>query len=118
MLAGYDVGPQPGMHSPSSQAQRFSELKSGTQFNVNALCRDYFGNTPPARDRAFLRSRVPGYIHFQDRAGGPIREYMRHGAEVHTTRCPIRMDGQRLYSEKGSPDLGEDTDRITMELIA
>lgn len=118
MLAGYDVGPQPGMHPPSSQTQRFSELKSGTQFKVNALCRDYLRNTPPARDRAFLRPRFPGHIHFQDRPRVPIREYMRDGADVHTTRCPIRIDGQRLYSEEGSPDLGEDTDRITTELIA
>jgi CoA:oxalate CoA-transferase len=41
-----------------------------------------------------------------------------NGTTYQTTRCPIRIDGQRLYSEKGSPDLGEDTDRITRELIA
>ncbi len=40
-----------------------------------------------------------------------------NGTTYRTTRCPIRIDGQRLYSEKGSPDLGEDTDRITRELI-
>jgi CoA:oxalate CoA-transferase len=40
-----------------------------------------------------------------------------NGTTYQTTRCPIRIDGQRLYSEKGSPDLGEDTDRITRELI-
>jgi crotonobetainyl-CoA:carnitine CoA-transferase CaiB-like acyl-CoA transferase len=34
-----------------------------------------------------------------------------------TTRCPIRIDGLRLYSEKGSPDLGEDTERITREFL-
>jgi CoA:oxalate CoA-transferase len=42
----------------------------------------------------------------------------RNGTTYRTTRCPIRIDGQRLYSEKGSPDLGEDTDHITGELIA
>jgi len=42
----------------------------------------------------------------------------RSGTVYQTTRCPIRIDGQRLYSEKGSPDLGEDTDRITTELMA
>jgi CoA:oxalate CoA-transferase len=41
-----------------------------------------------------------------------------NGTTYQTTRCPIRIDGQGLYSEKGSPDLGEDTDRITRELIA
>ena len=39
-----------------------------------------------------------------------------NGTTYRTTRCPIRIDGQRLYSEKGSPDLGEDTERITQEL--
>ena len=42
----------------------------------------------------------------------------RNGTTYRTTRCPIRIDGERLYSEKGSPNLGEDTDRITRELIA
>jgi len=42
----------------------------------------------------------------------------RSGTVYQTTRCPIHIDGQRLYSEKGSPDLGEDTDRITTELMA
>ena len=41
-----------------------------------------------------------------------------NGTTYRTTRCPIRIDGRRLYSEKGSPDLGEDTVRITKELIA
>jgi crotonobetainyl-CoA:carnitine CoA-transferase CaiB-like acyl-CoA transferase len=42
----------------------------------------------------------------------------RSGTVYQTTRCPIRIAGQRLYSEKGSPDIGEDTNRITTELIA
>jgi crotonobetainyl-CoA:carnitine CoA-transferase CaiB-like acyl-CoA transferase len=41
----------------------------------------------------------------------------RGGITYETTRCPIRIDGQRLYSEKGSPDLGEDTERITGEFF-
>jgi len=40
-----------------------------------------------------------------------------NGTTYRTTRCPIRIDGQRLYSEKGSPDLGEDTERITREFL-
>ncbi len=42
----------------------------------------------------------------------------RNGTTYRTTRCPIRIDGERLYSDKGSPDLGEDTERITREPIA
>jgi crotonobetainyl-CoA:carnitine CoA-transferase CaiB-like acyl-CoA transferase len=41
----------------------------------------------------------------------------RDRTNYRTTRCPIRIDGQRLYSEKGSPDLGEDTERITREFL-
>jgi crotonobetainyl-CoA:carnitine CoA-transferase CaiB-like acyl-CoA transferase len=40
------------------------------------------------------------------------------GTTYQTTRCPIRIDGRRLYSERGSPDLGEHTQRITRELLA
>jgi crotonobetainyl-CoA:carnitine CoA-transferase CaiB-like acyl-CoA transferase len=39
-----------------------------------------------------------------------------NGTTYRTTRCPIRIDGQRLYSDKGSPDLGEDNERIAAEL--
>ena len=33
-----------------------------------------------------------------------------------TTRCPIRIDGELLTSTKGSPKLGEHTDKILQEL--
>ncbi|WP_077002234.1 CaiB/BaiF CoA-transferase family protein [Variovorax sp. KK3] len=38
------------------------------------------------------------------------------GAAMQTTRCPIRIDGRRLYSERGAPRLGADTDAIAAEL--
>ena len=41
----------------------------------------------------------------------------RSGTTIQTTRCPIRIDGRILTSEKGSPDLGEDTARIAREMI-
>jgi crotonobetainyl-CoA:carnitine CoA-transferase CaiB-like acyl-CoA transferase len=40
-----------------------------------------------------------------------------NGTTYQTTRCPIRIDGRRLYSEEGSPDLGGDTGRITREFV-
>jgi len=40
-----------------------------------------------------------------------------NGAEVHTTRCPIRIDGERLYSEKAAPDTGEQNESIESEII-
>ena len=30
-----------------------------------------------------------------------------NGLEVRTTRCPIRVDGKLLISDKGAPQLGE-----------
>ncbi|GJM62896.1 CaiB/BaiF CoA-transferase family protein [Persicobacter diffluens] len=41
---------------------------------------------------------------------------MSDGYTFHTTRCPIRMDGERLFSEKGSPKLGEHTEAIIEDL--
>ncbi|MDA7416102.1 CaiB/BaiF CoA-transferase family protein [Xenophilus arseniciresistens] len=37
------------------------------------------------------------------------------GASLRTTRCPIRIDGQRLYSDRGAPRLGADTEAIARE---
>lgn len=34
------------------------------------------------------------------------------GARLTTTRCPIRIDGERLYSPVGSPKIGEHTEEI------
>jgi crotonobetainyl-CoA:carnitine CoA-transferase CaiB-like acyl-CoA transferase len=39
------------------------------------------------------------------------------GTTIRTTRCPIRIDGKILTSEKGSPDLGADNARIAKEMI-
>ncbi|RKF19783.1 CoA transferase [Alginatibacterium sediminis] len=37
--------------------------------------------------------------------------------QFHTTRCPINIDGQRLYSAKPSPLLGEHNDAIETEFF-
>ena len=38
-----------------------------------------------------------------------------NGASLRTTRCPIRVDGGILTSERGSPKVGEQTERIRSE---
>jgi crotonobetainyl-CoA:carnitine CoA-transferase CaiB-like acyl-CoA transferase len=38
------------------------------------------------------------------------------GKRVITTRCPIRIDGERLFSEKPAPTLGQDNVKIELEL--
>ena len=42
---------------------------------------------------------------------------MSDGFRYLTTRCPVRIDGQILTSPKGSPKLGEDTEKITNEFL-
>ncbi len=39
------------------------------------------------------------------------------GKSLVTTRCPIRIDGERLFSAKPAPSLGQDNERIVMELL-
>lgn len=39
------------------------------------------------------------------------------GKSLVTTRCPIRIDGERLFSAKPAPLLGQDNERIVMELL-
>jgi CoA:oxalate CoA-transferase len=40
-----------------------------------------------------------------------------HGKEITTTRCPIRINGERIFSPKPAPQLGEHTEAIKKELI-
>jgi multiple sugar transport system substrate-binding protein len=42
---------------------------------------DYFVSTLPTLDRAYVRPRYNGYLHFQDHAGDYVREYMMHGGD-------------------------------------
>ncbi len=38
------------------------------------------------------------------------------GTKIQTTRCPIRVDGKRVFSRKSAPKVGEDNLRIEAEL--
>lgn len=40
------------------------------------------------------------------------------GKNITTTRCPIRINGERIFSPKPAPQLGEHTEKIKNELIA
>jgi crotonobetainyl-CoA:carnitine CoA-transferase CaiB-like acyl-CoA transferase len=47
-----------------------------------------------------------------------IQEVSRTGGvKLRTTRCPIRIDGELLKNDQGSPRLGQDTDRIKQEFL-
>ena len=39
------------------------------------------------------------------------------GKSILTTRCPIRINGKKLFSGKSAPTLGQDNQRIVMDLL-
>lgn len=43
---------------------------------ANELTHNFFKNCLPAMQRGYLRPRYNGYLHFQDRAGTPLQQYM------------------------------------------
>ncbi|WP_430928699.1 CaiB/BaiF CoA transferase family protein [Polaribacter marinivivus] len=40
---------------------------------------------------------------------------LQNGEQVHTTRCPIQLNDEKLFSEKGAPRVGEHTQQIMNE---
>ncbi|GMA60744.1 extracellular solute-binding protein [Alicyclobacillus fastidiosus] len=44
---------------------------------VNSLSNQFFKNTLPTLDRAYVRPRYCGYLYFQDHAGVIVQEYLR-----------------------------------------
>ena len=62
---------------------------------VNRRSSDYFRNTLPALDRAYLRPRFPGYLHFQDHGGAPIRDYLMQGGDARHALGQLK----RLFAE-------------------
>ncbi len=78
-----DAGGQPGHRS------------AWLDEHANSLTADYFRRTLPALDRAFLRPRYDGYVHFQDRAGAAVRDYLVGGGSEKAALA--RLDA--LYRE-------------------
>ncbi len=68
---------------------------------VNRRSNNYFRNTLPALDRAYLRPRFPGYLHFQDHGGAPIREYLMNGGDGKQVLGELKrlfQEAKRLYA--------------------
>ncbi len=53
-----------------------------TDPEANRITQNFFRNTLPALDRAYLRPRYGGYINFQDQAGPPVHEFLREGGDA------------------------------------
>ena len=84
----FENGGQPGHRSAWLDAE------------VNRRSNDYFRDTLPALDRAYLRPRYPGYLHFQDHAGAPIREYLMRGGGGRRVLAQLKRlfdESKRLY---------------------
>ncbi|MBN8635094.1 MAG: extracellular solute-binding protein [Anaerolineae bacterium] len=62
---------------------------------VNARTHNYFLNTLPTLDNAYLRPRYGGYMHFQDHAGDVVRNYLLYGGDTTT----VIADLKRLFEE-------------------
>lgn len=52
-----------------------------TDEKLNTLTNNYFANLLPALDRAYVRPRYHGYLHFQDKAGDVVRDYLMNGGD-------------------------------------
>ena len=66
-----------------------------TDDEVNRRSSNYFRNTLPALARAYLRPRFPGYLHFQDQGGAPIRQYLMQGGDDRQVLTELK----RLFQE-------------------
>ncbi len=62
---------------------------------VNRRSFNYFKNTLPVLDRAYLRPRYSGYFHFQDNGGDIVQNYLRYGGNVKTVLEKLN----KLYHE-------------------
>lgn len=78
-----DNGGQPG------------HLQAWKNESANQITHNYFKNTLPALERAFLRPRYYGHMYFQDRAGDIVRNYLMGGGDEKT----VIADLNALYVE-------------------
>jgi multiple sugar transport system substrate-binding protein len=74
--------------SPACQSTLFFEsggqpghLAAWKNEEVNRQSQNYFLNTLPALQRAFLRPRYHGSMYFQDHAGDVVRDYLMNGGD-------------------------------------
>ncbi|WP_316800568.1 ABC transporter substrate-binding protein [Pedobacter frigidisoli] len=72
--------------SPACQSTLFFEsggqpghLAAWKNEEINRQSQNYFSNTLPALQRAFLRPRYHGSMYFQDHAGDVVRDYLMNG---------------------------------------
>jgi multiple sugar transport system substrate-binding protein len=74
--------------SPACQAGLYTDnggqpghLQAWVDEHTNAITHNYFANTLPALQRAYLRPRYFGHMFFQDHAGDVVRNYLMNGGD-------------------------------------
>jgi multiple sugar transport system substrate-binding protein len=74
--------------SPDCQKGLFTDnggqpghLAAWTDAGTNQITHNYFSNTLPALQRAYLRPRYFGHMFFQDHAGDIVRNYLMNGGD-------------------------------------
>lgn len=70
-------------------------LSAWTDEEVNRQSNNYFIHTLPALQRAFLRPRYNGSMHFQDHAGDLVRNYLMDGGK----ELAVLADLNQLFRE-------------------
>jgi multiple sugar transport system substrate-binding protein len=71
-----------------------------TDAEPNRITHNFFRDTLPALDRAYLRPRYSGYIEFQDQAGAPILQFLREGGNVRAVIEKLRQLFKQSKSEE------------------
>ncbi|RZL49236.1 MAG: carbohydrate ABC transporter substrate-binding protein, partial [Pedobacter sp.] len=88
--------------SPACQSTLYFEsggqpghLAAWKNEEVNRQSQNYYLNTLPALERAFLRPRYHGSMFFQDHAGDVVRDYLMQGGDENQ----VLADLNKLYQE-------------------
>ncbi|MFV8466035.1 ABC transporter substrate-binding protein [Flavobacterium sp. LB1P62] len=77
--AKFTASPQVQQNIFADNGGQPGHLQAWKSDRINQLTHDYFKNTLPALERAFLRPRYSGHMHFQDHAGDVVRDYLMNG---------------------------------------
>lgn len=101
-----DIALEYAMYTASPEIQRTVFFENGGQpghreawldDEVNRRSENFFINTLPTLDRAYLRPRYANYFHFQDHAGDYIQKYNRNGGDP---KLVLQKLNQLYYESK------------------
>lgn len=81
----YTVSPEVQKSIYAENGGQPGHRRAWTHKGANALCHDYFRKTLPALDRAYVRPRYNGYMHFQDYASLEVHKFLKRLQDVEST---------------------------------